>query len=228
MKCSMSKAAHKAENAKEKCPRPYRLGQRETAMEETRVRIVEAARQLILSDNALQGFSMEAVARQANVTRVTIYHRFGSKRGLLEALFDDMGARGRLAERLPQVFAQEDAREALRLYVEVFCDFWAGERAINRRLGGFVALDNEFAEAIAARAGRRRHGTEAVLRRLYASGPGLSPKQLEQKVRITLALTGFNFYEVLAGENNGPREVAPIMFDLVLAALKLDTIKLND
>jgi AcrR family transcriptional regulator len=224
----MSKAVRKANNVKEKCSRPYRLGQRETAMEETRARIVVAARELILSDNALQGFSMEAVARQAGVTRVTIYHRFGSKRGLLEALFDDMGARGRLAERLPEVFAQEDPREALRLYIEVFCDFWAGDRAVNRRLIGFVALDNEFAEAIASRAGRRRSGTEAVLRRMYASGSPPPPDVFEQQVRVMLALTGFNFYEVLAGENNGPREVAPIMFELVLAALKLDTSKLNN
>ncbi len=219
----MSKAAHKEENIKENCPRPYRLGQRETAMEETRSRIVAAARELVLGDNALQGFSMEAVARQAGVTRVTIYHRFGSKRGLLEALFDDMGVRGRLAERLPEVFAQDDAREALRLYIEVFCDFWDGDRAVNRRLNGFVALDKEFADAIASRADRRRHGTEALLRRLYASGPPPSPEHLEQKVRVTLALTGFNFYEVLAGKSSGPREVAPIMFELVLAALKLDT-----
>jgi AcrR family transcriptional regulator len=180
---------------------------------------------LILSENALAGFSMEAVARQASVTRVTIYHRFGSKRGLLEALFDDMGARGRLAERLPEVFAQDDALEALRLYIEVFCDFWAGDRAVNRRLVGFVALDNEFADAIASRAGRRRSVTEAVLRRMYASGSPPPPDVFEQQVRVMLALTGFNFYEMLAGETSSPREVAPIIFELVLAALKLDTSK---
>jgi AcrR family transcriptional regulator len=225
MQVEMQEKAREGQGDSLKCPRPYRLGRREAAMEETRLRIVAAARELILSENALAGFSMEAVARQAGVTRVTIYHRFGSKRGLLEALFDDMGARGRLAERLPEVFAQDDALEALRLYIEVFCDFWAGDRAVNRRLVGFVALDNEFADAIASRAGRRRSVTEAVLRRMYASGSPPPPDVFEQQVRVMLALTGFNFYEMLAGETSSPREVAPIIFELVLAALKLDTSK---
>lgn len=189
------------------------MGQRAVAMDETRARILTAARALILGENAIAGFSMEAVAKQAGVTRVTVYNRFGSKRGLLEELFDEVGARGDLAQRLPPVFAQPDAREALRAYIEVFCEFWEGERALNRRLRGFAALDEEFALAIAARYQRRHRAIETLMRRLNDSAA-------EERVQTVLALTGFEFYDALAGSRGAP-EVASLVFQLVLAALAL-------
>ena len=39
-------------------------------------------------------FSIETVARQADVARMTVYHQFGSKLGLLEALCDSLAASG--------------------------------------------------------------------------------------------------------------------------------------
>ena len=77
-------------------PRPYRLGQRQAATDETRARILAAARELLAASDGLTGFSIEAVARQADVARMTVYYQFGSKPGLLEALFDDLAARGQI------------------------------------------------------------------------------------------------------------------------------------
>ena len=225
MKLEMSEEAQRKKSpSSQKCPRPYRLGQRGAAMEETRARVLMAAWELILGEDALAGFTLESVARQAGVTRMTVYHRFGSKRGLLEALFDDMGRRGRLGERLPDAFARPDALEALQAYIEAFCDFWESDRALNRRLRGFAALDQEFAAAIASRYERRHHAIETLLRRLSKElrGHGIkpSPTQRAELVQTLLALTGFEFYDVLAGERS-PQQVAPIIFQLVLSALGL-------
>jgi AcrR family transcriptional regulator len=41
-------------------------------------------------------FSVEAVARQAGVARMTVYYQFGSRRGLLEGICDSLAI-----ERLP-------------------------------------------------------------------------------------------------------------------------------
>src|SRR5437588_67268 len=68
-------------------PRPYRLGQRQVAADETRSRIVKAAREQLEKEAS---FSLDAVARRADVARMTVYYQFGSRRGLLEALFDDL------------------------------------------------------------------------------------------------------------------------------------------
>src|SRR5215217_1393081 len=75
-------------------PRPYRLGERESAIQQTRDRIIEAARALLTTHDAFTSFSIEAVARQADVARMTVYYQFGSKVGLLEALCDTLAANG--------------------------------------------------------------------------------------------------------------------------------------
>ena len=63
-------------------PRPYRLGQRQVAADETRSRILNAARSQLEEEAS---FSIDAVARRADVARMTVYYQFGSRRGLLEA-----------------------------------------------------------------------------------------------------------------------------------------------
>jgi AcrR family transcriptional regulator len=83
--------------------RPYRLGQRQTATELTRMRIVSAARDLLAAPDGVSGFTVDAVADQSGVARMTVYNQFGSKVGLLEALFDDLAARG-LVTRLRSIF----------------------------------------------------------------------------------------------------------------------------
>ena len=48
-------------------PRPYQLGQRQETTAHTRARILAAARALLSVDDGFAGFSIEAVARQADV-----------------------------------------------------------------------------------------------------------------------------------------------------------------
>src|SRR3989442_13135299 len=85
-------------------PRPYRLGRRQPAAQRTRARVLRAARQLLTARAGAEPFSVDAVARRAGVARMTVYHRFGSRRGLLEALFHSLPAGGQLPARLPPPF----------------------------------------------------------------------------------------------------------------------------
>src|SRR5215472_15221569 len=84
-------------------PRPYRLGQRQASTEQTRARIIAAARELLVARNGFSGFSIDAVARQADVARMTVYYQFGSKIGLLEALSDSLATHGGM-EQLADAF----------------------------------------------------------------------------------------------------------------------------
>src|ERR1700734_3413617 len=106
--------------------KPYRSEVREAAADQTRARILDAARTLLTGGKDLPAFSLDAVAREAGVTRLTIYNRFESKRGLLEAVFDDAARQGGLLE-LPSVFAEPDLTKALLSLVSVFCQFWASQ-----------------------------------------------------------------------------------------------------
>ncbi len=60
-------------------PGPYQLGQRQAAIEKTRARIISAASEVLMENSGYARFSIDAVARQADVARMTVYHQFGSK-----------------------------------------------------------------------------------------------------------------------------------------------------
>ena len=74
-------------------PPPYPGGPMDAWLDEltpTAHRILHAARQLLL-ERGYEAVTLEAVALEAGEDRATITRHFGSKAGLLNALFDDMG-----------------------------------------------------------------------------------------------------------------------------------------
>src|SRR5689334_13818158 len=119
--------------------RRYVSSVRSAAAATSRARVVAAAAALLRQDGGIAGFSLEAVARAAGVARLTVYNQFGSRRGLLEVVFDDIAARGGLTS-LPGLMQMADARTALTQLIDIFCAFWGGDQAIGR-LHEAVALD---------------------------------------------------------------------------------------
>ncbi len=67
--------------------RPYKSLVRERQADDTRRRIVEAARQLLQTEG-YDGMTIEAIARRAEVSAPSVYAIFKSKTGLLIALLD--------------------------------------------------------------------------------------------------------------------------------------------
>jgi AcrR family transcriptional regulator len=171
-------------------PRTYRSEERSSATRETRTRILEAARTL-LSSAAGAAFTIDAVAELADVARMTVYHQFGSKPGLIAALSDDLASRGGIG-RLPEAFMAPDPRAGLEILVQVFMHLWESERLVVRRLRALSALDPEFTDH-EDRNQRRRHAITVLLRRL--SPP---PGDLDDKADLLTALTSFESYETLA------------------------------
>src|SRR6516164_37542 len=119
--------------------KPYESELRNAAADETRTRIIAAARALLGEDKGAPTFSLDAIARHAGVTRLTVYNQFESKRGLLEAVFDDMAREGGLFE-LPSLFVEPDIGKALRGFVSVFCRFWSMRRKPMPRLMALAKL----------------------------------------------------------------------------------------
>ena len=183
-------------------PRPYRLGQRQLLTDETRSKILEAARTQLETEDS---FSIDAVARRADVARMTVYYQFGSKRGLLEALFDSLAARGGL-RGLPSAFQQTDPRVALDGLIDVFARFWSSDRLVLRRLRALAALDPELDELLRDRNEGRRQGLRVIVGRLESGG-----KPASDLVDVLFALTSFENFDVLAGPARTPEEVAPLV-----------------
>jgi AcrR family transcriptional regulator len=200
--------------------RPYRLGQRQTAVDEMRAKIIEAARDLILSQRALAGFSVDAVAKQADVARATIYNQFGNKFGLLEALFDDLARRGGMFE-LGEAFRKENPLDALNEFVAAFGRFWTTDRIIIRRLHAMITLDSEMAKSESARQERRRKGLQVIVGRLNEEYKLATDLPLDEIIEIVHTLTGFETFDALAGTTRSPEEVVPIVQKLILEVMGL-------
>jgi AcrR family transcriptional regulator len=203
------------------CPRPYRLGRRQAAAEDTRARILRAARALLVASGGFKGFSVDAVAREAGVSRVTVYNQFGSKIGLLEALLDSLAERGGI-EQLGTVFQERVALDALDQFIAIFGQFWDSDRLVMRRLGGLVALDPDFEQVVRTRQGWKREGLRVLVRRLREEHGPLPFRSIEEAVDVLSPLTSFEMFDALAGAGRSPAQVVPLVQRLARAALGLD------
>jgi AcrR family transcriptional regulator len=190
-------------------PRTYKLGQRQVAADEKRRRIVLAARDLLAHEEDTASFTVEMVARRAGVARMTVYHQFQSKRGLLEALFDELANRG-LVPHLKPIFQAPSPERALDALIHAFAMFWESDRIVLRRARALAALDPEFAESIRARDERRREH----LRNILASRPGAAAS-----IDVLHMLTSFETYDALLHGGRTFDDATRIIRRLAAAAL---------
>jgi AcrR family transcriptional regulator len=188
--------------------RSYRSEVRAAAVDETRARIVAASRRLLSGGEDLPAFSIDAVAREAGVTRLTVYNQFESKRGLLEAVFDDMALRGGLFE-LPKVMTEADPLRALRRVVAVFCHFWASHGSAYLTLSALTKLDEEIGAALKQRTERRRRVLTALVARL----PAIEDR--DSLVDILFVMTSFETFDALCTRKRSRAQVEALIWSLV-------------
>lgn len=204
-------------------PRPYSMEKREAVAGETRLRILEAARQVLAQESG-DTLSMDAIARRADVSRLTIYYQFDSRSGLLEALYDYLAMRGGM-QRMPEVFHAPDPGAAFDKLVSVFVGFWASDRIVIRRLRAMATLDPEIAQGIHSRDARRRHIALEILKRKAAAkkkGKSLAEERLSEAADVIAMLTGFATYDALAAAGHGEAGIIRIIARLVQHAIEVD------
>ena len=187
----------------------YRSELRDAAADVTRTRIMQASRRLLTGGKNLPAFSLDAVARAAGVTRLTVYNQFESKRGLLEAVFDDIAERGGLFE-LRSVLADPDAMSCLRRVVAVFCRFWASHDRALAKLAGMTKLDRDIAASLKQRTERRRGVLTVLVKRLLPRVH--EPADL---VDILFTLTSFETFEALSVRQRSAAAVEALIWQLV-------------
>jgi len=199
-------------------PRPYSTEKREAATNETRLRILEATRQ-ILADESEGALSMDAIARQADVSRLTIYYQFKSRPGLLEALYDHLAARGNM-RRMAEVFHEPDSYSVLDKVVSVFVGFWSSDCVVIRRLRAMAALDAEIARGSESRDARRRHIASEILKRITATKKTkYDEERLNGTVDVIAMLTGFATYDALASAGHREQEIIAVIARLARATV---------
>lgn len=164
---------------------------RAAASAEKRDAVLKAATDLLRNRN-ISGFSLEGVAKAAGVSRLTVYHQFGSRRGLLEAVLDEIAKNGRLL-RIPKAIASPNPRQALNALIDIFCSFWAGDPAIGR-LHEACAIDAEFGDALGARNERRRNVIRGLIGRMELQ----AHKKTQEATDMIFVLTSSEVYQSLS------------------------------
>ncbi len=159
--------------------RAYRSPRRESAAARTQRAILQATQALIRDRPS--GPTVGAIAKQAGVSRLSVYHHFGSRAGVLAAVAEAAHASGR-----------SDGTD-LRSFVAAVAAHWATDPSLFRRLPDTPA--HERLHELAARLAAEDH-----LR------PGCSLKEAEDVIAV---LTSFAAFDRL--HQDGRRSTAAVI-----------------
>jgi hypothetical protein len=144
---------------------------------------------------------------------------------LLEAVFDDMAARGGL-HRIRAAMARPDPQAGLLEIIAIFCDFWSFAPDALGPLHAAGASDPEFGASVRERNERRR-GLLSVLVRRMAKDRKLRPKALGDLIDVLFALTSFPFFSQLTAGGRSAEVACGLIqglaMDAVQRAMKQET-----
>jgi AcrR family transcriptional regulator len=152
--------------------RAYDASGRRAAAARNRQAVLAACHELLLRDG-YQATTIRAVAELAGVSAELIYKAFGSKQGLMKAVYDFVIAGDDepvpVGQRpaIQRIWAISDLREKIRAYA-------AFVRDLNERLGGLATVlaeaDPEVAQVRAVTENERLRGVRAFVDHLAAAG----------------------------------------------------------
>jgi AcrR family transcriptional regulator len=176
--------------------REYHSPARERQAGETRLRILQAARALLLR-SGFAGTTIESIAVAAEVSPKTVTAIFGSKRGILAALLDPGVFGSRFQEVRGQLRTEPDPKRRVRLAARL-------TRQAYERLGPeFELLRGASAVAadlkpLALQVETRRRDNLARLVS-YVADQARLPRGLTEKnaTDVLLVLTSFDIYRTL-------------------------------
>lgn len=198
--------------------RRYQGAKRAAAAEQTRERIINAAHALLVSGDVAR-FSVEAVARRADVARQTVYDQFGGRVGLLEAVFDVLASRNDLPQ-LRFAITDPDPWRGFDRLVAVFARFWDSERSALRRIRGYAAVDAELGRVVRARDERRRQGAAVLLARLGERLGYTDERQRAEATDALFCLTSFETLDCLASGGRSFDDVLRLIIRLCRAGVQ--------
>jgi AcrR family transcriptional regulator len=199
-------------------PRKYRLGKRAEIVEQTRERIIDATRELL----AREGYphaSVDEVARVADVARATVYYQFGSKKGLIEAVVQDIQQRAG-QESVADSVGVADPVDALRQTFLMGSRFWAAERPLVHKLTALAAVDADVRRILVAVESDRLPLLARLVERLSGAELLVPSYSTEEALHVLWMLSSFEAFDQLFTGRGLPVEgVARLLGDLAVATL---------
>jgi AcrR family transcriptional regulator len=191
--------------------RKYDSSRRKEQARQTRLQIVESARQLFLA-RGYTGATIEAIAQAAGVAEETIYAAFGSKRKILEFLLDiSVGGDDQDVTILdrpgPQaVLHDSDPQRQLAMFAQDITEIMRRAAPIFEIMRDAAKTEPEIAGHLQALLQERLQNMLIFVRHVSANGPlreGLVEKTAGETV---WALTSPEVFQLLTRDRGWPAE----------------------
>jgi AcrR family transcriptional regulator len=155
-------------------------------------RVLEATERLI-KDGTFHAATMDELAAAAGVSRATVFNRFGSKLGVLEALFR-RGMEGPEMAAIWEALELEDPVAALDAVVDAGCTIWEAYGYVHLQLQSVAVLEPEAASLVDEQREVQRAGLQGLTRRLAKADrlrPGLSEARATATLHMVTSLESF-------------------------------------
>lgn len=187
--------------------RPYDASRRRQQAEDTRERILDAARHLFAGRGYAET-TIEAIATGAQVAVPTVYAAFQSKRGVLSALLGRLAAGERGAPPLLEtararaVLAETDPRRILELFVDHLSQVQERVMPMYEVMKSAARSEPDVAELLARTQAGRLSNVGAVPARLAELGalrPGVSVGDASRTVWVLASPEARQMLETFAG-----------------------------
>lgn len=202
--------------------RRYDSTRRRDAAARTRVRMLGAARGQF-AERGYAAATVEAIADAAGVSPQTFYTAFGSKRGVLFALLDEMSAAADPATLASALASAPESERQLALLVDYRLRLYAGSFDVLTAVRAAGAQDPDVAAVWSEGEARRRRNQQQLLSGWHARGdlrPDVTRRRADD---ILWALTGPDVYRLFVVERRWSRERFRDWLVDLLASELLDT-----
>ena len=179
--------------------RPYHSRVRPRQAEETRRRILEAARELFES----RGYAvttLESIAEIADVSPKTIAAVFGSKGALLAEVINPEAFSTPVQQLIEEVRATEDPSRRLSLVAQISRQAYQQVASSLELLRTAGAVAPELADLAQQVEARRRQNQARLMASLHEQGVLRPDLSLEEATDVLWALTSYDLYRMLVVE----------------------------
>lgn len=179
--------------------RSYQSETRQTQAEQTKARILDAAK-LLFQAKGFEDVKIEEIAKTANVSAPTVYALFQSKRGILRTLMDEALSPEQHATLVEQVGQEKSPKERLAITAKIARQLYDAERAQMDIFESASLLAHEFKELEQERERCRYERLRGGITRIAqenALAKGLSELKAHD---IFWALTGRDMYRLFVLE----------------------------
>ena len=199
--------------------RTYQSSVRQQQADETRQRIVDAARKCFLA-HGYDETTIEAIATEAGVAVPTVYAAFRSKKGLLGEILH----RARFGPEYQAIFREAqtttEPAERLKLTAKIVRQIYSGEQGEIALIRGAAVVAPALAKAGEARESGRLKAQQANVQFLKQANALREDLTEQQAVDVLWALTGRDLYYLLVVE----RGWTPAAYEGWLAEVLLSSL----